>query len=84
MFDAELKRVVVENAAALLSVPGVYEAVSEHFNNEVLARLEQQRDGQPTPRCQFCGQELDEVAGYVLALPVGVCCWDERLRTVES
>lgn len=35
-FVALLQDLVVENAHTLLSVPGVYEAVSEHFNNEVL------------------------------------------------
>lgn len=39
MYDAELQKLIEENASTLLSVPGVYEAVSEHFNNEALARL---------------------------------------------
>jgi len=42
MFDRELKRIVREEAmkGTLLSVPGVYEAVSEHFNNDVIKELE--------------------------------------------
>lgn len=44
MFDGELEKVVAENASTLLSVPGVYEAVREHFNNEVLTRLENARE----------------------------------------
>lgn len=44
MFDAELRLIAVENAQALLSVPGVYEALSEHFNNEVIRRLELKKD----------------------------------------
>ena len=28
----------------IISIPGVYEAVSEHYNNEVLERLEQEND----------------------------------------
>ena len=43
MFDAELKKLIVENAHTLLSIPGVYEAVQEEFNNEVLNRLERAR-----------------------------------------
>ena len=37
-FDSILSDIVKENASILLSIPGVYEAVSEHFNNEVLDR----------------------------------------------
>ncbi len=45
MFERELSRIVREEALAgtILSVPGVYEACSEHFNNEVLRRLEDKR-----------------------------------------
>jgi hypothetical protein len=35
-FDEWLQEKVVENAEVLLKVPGVYEAVSEYFNNEIL------------------------------------------------
>lgn len=35
-FDTILERLVEENAHNLLTVPGVYEAVKEHFNNDVL------------------------------------------------
>jgi len=44
MFDAELQKLVEESAPTLLSVPGVYEAVREHFNNEILSRLEEARE----------------------------------------
>ena len=45
MFDAELENIVKEEAETgkLLSIPGVYEAVSEHFNNAVIKNLEDKR-----------------------------------------
>jgi len=40
-FDNMLIEIMNEEPAGnLLSIPGVYEAVSEEFNNEVLRRLE--------------------------------------------
>ena len=42
-FDRILARLVIENAASLLTIPGVYEAVSEHFNNDVLTTWEQEQ-----------------------------------------
>ncbi len=41
-FDSILADLVFENAGTLLEIPGVYEAVSEHFNNEVLSRWEEE------------------------------------------
>ena len=35
-FDEILERLVRDNSDTLLSIPGVYEVLSEHFNNEVL------------------------------------------------
>uniref|UniRef100_A0A6M3M065 Uncharacterized protein n=1 Tax=viral metagenome TaxID=1070528 RepID=A0A6M3M065_9ZZZZ len=32
-----LADLVVKNSGSLLEIPGVYEVVSEHFNNDVLA-----------------------------------------------
>jgi hypothetical protein len=38
-FDELLAEILdEEKASALLTIPGVYEAVSEHFNNDVLKR----------------------------------------------
>jgi hypothetical protein len=42
-FDRILTRLVIENAATLLTIPGVYEAVSEHFNNEILTTWEEEQ-----------------------------------------
>ncbi len=39
-YDNILADLVFENARTLLSIPGVYEAVSEHFNDEILTRWE--------------------------------------------
>jgi len=39
-FDRILQNLIVENSIFLLSIPGVYEVLSEHFNNEVLDRWE--------------------------------------------
>jgi uncharacterized protein YfbU (UPF0304 family) len=39
-FDRILGDLIEENAHTLLSIPGVYEATSENFNNEVLTRWE--------------------------------------------
>lgn len=35
-FDAILQNLVVERAHSILSVPGVYEALKEEWNNDVL------------------------------------------------
>lgn len=37
-FHRILAEIVVEEAGDLLGVPGVYEACSEHFNDQVLDR----------------------------------------------
>ena len=37
-FDEILADLIYEEGDALLAVPGIYEAASEHFNNEVLDR----------------------------------------------
>ena len=42
MFDAALRELCAKED--LLTVPGVYEIVQEHFNNDVLAKLEEERD----------------------------------------
>ena len=42
-FDAILQDLVEKNVKTLLSIPGVYEAVSEHFNNEVLSHYDEVR-----------------------------------------
>lgn len=40
-FDRILREIIDElSTSELLSIPGVYEAVSEEFNNEVLSRWE--------------------------------------------
>jgi hypothetical protein len=42
LFDDMLFKVIdEENASSLLAIPGVYELVSEEYNNEVLRRLEE-------------------------------------------
>jgi len=43
-FDDILEDLVRKNAANLLNIPGVYEAVAEHFNNEVLETWEEQQN----------------------------------------
>jgi hypothetical protein len=40
-----LEDIVAEEGANILSVPGVYESASEHFNNEVLRRWEEKMEG---------------------------------------
>ena len=44
MFDEALEKIVRNQGAGILSVPGVYEVLSEHFNNEVLDTLEAARE----------------------------------------
>lgn len=46
-FDRILEQVVSEEIAGnLLTIPGVYEVLSEHFNNEVLDRWEREQTGE--------------------------------------
>lgn len=42
-FDRILQEIIVEDASSLLSIPGVYEILSEHYNNEVLKRIEDEK-----------------------------------------
>ena len=44
MFDAALQEIVNERHAEILTVPGVYEVLCEHYNNDVLVRLEEARN----------------------------------------
>lgn len=43
MFNDELEKIIEERGVEILNVPGVYEVLSEHFNNDVLERLERCR-----------------------------------------
>jgi len=39
MFDEQLELILDREGRNLLAVPGLYECVREHFNNEVIERL---------------------------------------------
>ena len=44
-FDETLQDILSEmKGSSLLDIPGVYEVVSEHFNNEVIRRILEIRD----------------------------------------
>ena len=45
-FDENLKDILEEDVSTgeLLSIPGIYEILSEHFNNDVLDRWQQQTE----------------------------------------
>ena len=63
-FDAALARILDESPAShLLSVPGVYEAVSEYFNNAVLALIAEEAEPAPGDSdawyCEDCGELID-------------------------
>lgn len=44
-FDLELNEIINEECVAynLLSIPGIYEILSDHFHNEILDRWEQKQ-----------------------------------------
>lgn len=49
MFDNKLEEIVDKvvdesGPGAIMSIPGIYEILSEHFNNDVLEALENERD----------------------------------------
>ena len=44
MFDRKLREIVVREGANLVTVPGVYECVLEHFNNQILEEIEEDRN----------------------------------------
>ncbi len=45
MFREKLEQLVNETyASELISIPGVYEHLADHFNNDVLSELEAERD----------------------------------------
>ena len=39
-FDEILFEIALENAGSLMTIPGVYEAVSEYYNDDVLEKWE--------------------------------------------
>lgn len=44
-FDRVLSELLDEQPAShLLTVPGIYEVVSEHFNNDVLRRIKEEQE----------------------------------------
>ncbi len=46
-FDTELIQLLKETEAVhLISIPGIYEILSEHFNNEIIERIEQCKTSQ--------------------------------------
>jgi len=67
-FEDILADIVIENASTLLDIPGVYEAVSEEFNNEVLDRWSEKNPSRchipvdPSTfkgaKCGFCGKRV--------------------------
>lgn len=46
-FDSALARIIVRDASIILYIPGVYEVLAEHYNNEILEtfELKQEEDG---------------------------------------
>lgn len=46
MFDEELKEILASDndAVSLLSIPGIYEILAEHYNNEILVNLKRHRE----------------------------------------
>ena len=58
-YDSILTEVVKENASILITIPGVYEAVSEFFNNDVLDRWAEN----DLQHCMECEQDLKSDCG---------------------
>jgi len=53
-FDRILETILSEmKASELLSIPGVYEEVSEVFNNEVLIRWEEENESEEGGKDEF-------------------------------
>lgn len=47
-FDRKLVDILeTESVVHLLSVPGVYEILSEHYNNQVVRELEEEKNDRP-------------------------------------
>lgn len=52
MFDEVLEEIVEEQAAGIIiTIPGIYEVLSEHFNNDVLERLKDRREEEQGSVC---------------------------------
>lgn len=52
MFDEELKEVLAgQTALEILDIPGIYEILSEHYNNEVLTNLQRHREEVEADEC---------------------------------
>lgn len=63
-FDRILEEMLEEMPASnLLTVPGIYEIVAEHFNNDVLREWSREHEDDPGPRpaviaCSECGGDM--------------------------
>ena len=58
-FDEALAEIIDDSPAShLLSIPGIYEILSEHFNNDVLARLERATKNEHTNESRWGSHDL--------------------------
>ena len=59
-FEELLLEIVIDDEGSVLDIPGVYEIVSEYFNNDVLAAFDEEN-----PRECVCGGQIEEENGVL-------------------
>ena len=64
-----LEDIVEEEGANILSVPGVYSELAEHFNNEILERWEQEQE-------EECDEEDDTLTEDNIEIGLKIRCQD--------
>lgn len=77
MFVEELKEILAnEYAPDLLSIPGIYEVLAEHFNNEILTNLQRHREDEE--------YDLEEEAAESDPMAEGDECPNCHCGTIEE
>ena len=59
-FEELLLEIVIDDEGSVLDIPGVYEIVSEYFNNDVLAAFDEEN-----PLECVCGGQIEEENGVL-------------------
>jgi hypothetical protein len=60
MFDTKLREIAED--MDLLSIPGVYELVREHLNNDVIEELENEREDEEEEADEDSADDIEEEA----------------------
>ena len=74
--DAILKLAITDGVGNIINIPGIWEVLSEHYNNEAIEMMEESREHP----CALCNAEVED--GYESHLDDGrlvcdACAWED-------